>query len=61
MHRIDQVKITDTKTAQTAIAAALTRLQQIETLMSGAATTAQIRAAVLDISKYIRHIIKIVT
>lgn len=60
-HRIDAAKITDTQTAQTAIAAAVTRLQAIETLMAGAPTTAQTRAAIADLAKFMRHIIRVVT
>ena len=60
MHRMDQIKLDEVNTARTAIAAAITRLQQIEAGAS-TATTAQMRTAIADMAKYMRHIIKIVT
>jgi hypothetical protein len=60
-HRIDAQKIADGQVAREAIKAAITRLQQIETLMAGAPTTAQTRTAIKDLATYVRHIIRVMT
>jgi hypothetical protein len=58
-HKIDQTKIADIDVSRKAVAAAGARLTQIET--AATATNAQLLAAVKDMAKFMKHIIKVLT
>lgn len=58
--RIDTTAIAEKKVARTAIAAAITRLQLIESSYA-TATTAQKNQAIKDMAGYLKHVIKLVT
>jgi hypothetical protein len=59
-HRIDPQRIADSRTAKTAVTAVVTRLQAIENQV-GNFTLTTASAAIKDMARYLRHIIKLVT
>ena len=58
-HRIDTAQIADKKAGKEEVKKAVTRMQQIEA-QAPTATTAQLKAAIGDLAKYIRQIVRVI-